>query len=50
MPDENPSDDAETVLPDLRRLEDRKQSLIADLPRQKAEAVKASDDRLAKLG
>ena len=50
MPDEKPSDDVEKVLADLKGIEDRKQSLIADLLRQKAEAVKAFDERLAKLG
>jgi hypothetical protein len=50
MPDEKPSDDVEKVLADLKGIEDRKQSLIADLLRQKAEAVKAFDDKLAKLG
>ena len=50
MPDEKPSDNVEKVLADLKGIEDRKQSLIADLLRQKAEAVKAFDERLAKLG
>ena len=50
MPDEKPSDNVEKVLADLKGIEDRKQSLIADLLRQKADAVKAFDDKLAKLG
>ena len=50
MPEEKPTDDVEKVLADLKGIEDRKQSLIADLLRQKAEAVKAFDERLAKLG
>ena len=50
MPEEKPTDDVEKVLSDLKTIEDRKQALIADLLRQKADAVKAFDDRLAKLG
>lgn len=33
MPEEKPSDDVEKVLADLKGIEDRKQSLIADLLR-----------------
>ena len=50
MPEEKPSDDVEKVLADLKGIEDRKQALIDDLLRQKAEAVKAFDEKLAKLG
>ena len=50
MAEEKPTDDVEKVLSDLKTIEDRKQVLIADLLRQKADAVKAFDDRLAKLG
>jgi len=50
MPEEKPTDDVEKVLSDLKTIEDRKQVLIADLLRQKADAVKVFDDRLAKLG
>ena len=50
MAEEKPTDDVEKVLSDLKTIEDRKQALIADLLRQKADAVKAFDDRLAKLG
>jgi hypothetical protein len=50
MPDEKPNDDVEKVLADLKGIEGRKQALIDDLLRQKAEAVKAFDDKLAKLG
>jgi hypothetical protein len=50
MAEEKPTDDVEKVLSDLKTIEDRKQALIADLLRQKAAAVKAFDDRLAKLG
>ena len=50
MPEEKQSDDVEKVLADLKGIEGRKQALIDDLLRQKAEAVKAFDERLAKLG
>ena len=50
MAEEKTTDDVEKVLSDLKTIEDRKQALIADLLRQKAAAVKAFDDRLAKLG
>ena len=50
MAEEKPTDDVEKVLSDLKTIEDRKQALIADLLRQKADAVKVFDDRLAKLG
>ncbi len=46
-----PEDDAvEKVLADERALEDRRKLVIDDLLRQKADAVKAFDDKLAKLG
>ena len=50
MAEEKQTDDVEKVLSDLKTIEDRKQALIADLLRQKADAMKAFDDRLAKLG
>jgi len=50
MAEEKQTDDVEKVLSDLKTIEDRKQALIADLLRQKADAVKVFDDRLAKLG
>jgi hypothetical protein len=50
MPEQKRSDDVEKFLSDLKSIEDRKQALIEDLLRQKAEAVKAFDDKLAKLG
>ena len=50
MPEEKPSDDVEKVLSDLKSAEDRKRGLIEDLLRQKAEAVKAFDEKLLKLG
>jgi len=49
MPETKPTDDLEKLLSDLKSIEDRKQALIDDLLRQKAEAVKAFDDKLAKL-
>ena len=48
--EEKPSDDVEKVLSDLKSIEDRKQALIDDLLRQKADAVKAFDEKLLKLG
>lgn len=50
MPEDTTNDDVEKVLTSLKAIEDRKQALIADLLRQKADAVKAFDDQLAKLG
>jgi hypothetical protein len=48
--EEKPSDDVEKVLSDLKSIEDRKQALIDDLLRQKADAMKAFDEKLLKLG
>jgi hypothetical protein len=46
-----PEDDAvEKVLADERALEDRRKLVIDDLLRQKADAIKAFDEKLAKLG
>ena len=50
MPEEKQTDDIEKVLSDLKSIEPRKDALIDDLLRQKAEAVKAFDEKLAKLG
>lgn len=50
MPEEKQSDAVEKFLADREAFEDRKQALIDDLLRQKAEAVKAFDEKLAKLG
>ena len=44
------SDDVEKFLSDQKSFEDRKQSLIDDLLRQRADAMKAFDEKLAKLG
>ena len=48
--EEKPSDNVEKVLSDLKSIEDRKQALIDDLLRQKADAMKAFDEKLLKLG
>ena len=50
MPEEKQSDAVEKFLADRKAFEDRKQALIDDLLREKAEAVKAFDEKLAKLG
>jgi hypothetical protein len=50
MPEEARSDDVEKFLLDQKSFEDRKQGLIDDLLRQKAAAMKAFDEKLAKLG
>ena len=50
MPEEKPSDDVEKFLLEQKAVEDRKQVLIDDLLRQRDEAIKAFDDKLAKLG
>jgi hypothetical protein len=50
MPEEKTNDNLEKVLTDQKAVEDRKQALIADLLKQKGEAVQAFDDQLAKLG
>lgn len=50
MPEDKPSDDVEKYLSDLKSFEDRKQGLIDDLLRQREAAMKAFDEKLAKLG
>jgi len=50
MPEEKQSDAVEKFLADRKAFEDRKQALVDDLLRQKAEAVKAFDEKLEKLG
>ena len=50
MPEEKKTDDVEKFLAEQKSFEDRKQELIDDLLRQKAEAVKTFDEKLAKLG
>ncbi len=50
MPEEKPTDDVEKVLADLKGIEGRKQALIDDLLQQREAAMKAFDEKLAKLG
>ena len=50
MPDEKRTDEVEKVLADQKLIDDRKQALIEELLRQKADAVKAFDEKLLKLG
>ncbi len=50
MPEEKPADAVEKFLLEQRAVEDRKQALIDDLLHQRAEAMKAFDEKLAKLG
>ena len=46
MPEEKRSDAVEKFLADRKAFEDRKQALIDDLLRQKAESMKAFDEKL----
>ena len=50
MREEKPADAIEKFLLEEKAIEDRKQALIDDLLRQRAEAIKAFDEKLAKLG
>ena len=50
MADEKRTDDIEKFLAEEKSFEERKQGLIDDLLRQKTEAMKSFDDKLAKLG
>jgi hypothetical protein len=50
MPEEKPADAIEKFLLEQKAVEDRKQALIEDVLRQRAEAIKAFDEKLAKLG
>jgi len=50
MPEEKSADAVEKFLQEQKAIEDRKQALIDDLLRQRAEAIKAFDDKLALLG
>jgi hypothetical protein len=50
MPDDKSADAVEKFLLEQKAVEDRKQALIDDLLRQRGEALKAFDDKLAKLG
>ena len=50
MAEDKRSDDVEKFLSEQRAFQDRKQALIDDLLRQRAEAISVFDERLAKLG
>ena len=50
MPEEKQNDDVEKVLAELKAVEDRKQAVIDDLLKQRDAAMKAFDEKLAKLG
>jgi hypothetical protein len=50
MPEEKPTDAVEKFLLEQKAIEDRKQALIDDLLRQRADAIKAFDEKLARLG
>ena len=50
MADQAKTDDVESFLADQKAFEDRKQGLIDDLLKQKADAIKIFDEKLAKLG
>ena len=50
-PDDNSRpDDVEKFLAEQKSMEDRKKVLIADLLKQKEAAIKAFDEKLAKVG
>ncbi len=49
MADETRNNDVEKLLADEKAIEDRKQSLIADLLKRKEAAIKEFDDKLARL-
>jgi len=50
MPENSRNDDVEKFLADQKSFEDRKQALIEDLLHQRDAALKAFDEKLAKLG
>jgi hypothetical protein len=50
MPEEKSGDAIEKFLLEQKAVEDRKQALIEDLLRQRADAIKGFDEKLAKLG
>jgi len=43
-------DDVEKLLAEAKAIEDRKEALIAELLKQREEAIKGFDEKLAKLG
>jgi hypothetical protein len=47
---QKPSDPIEKLLLEEKAVEDRKQALIEDQLRQRADAIKPFDEKLAKLG
>lgn len=49
VPDDNRVDDVDKLLSDVKAVEERRQALIAELLRQKEAAIKAFDEKLAKL-
>jgi hypothetical protein len=50
MPDERKTDDVEKLLSEEKALDGRKQALIADLLKQREDAIAAFDEKLARLG
>lgn len=50
MADNPRADEVEKLLAEEKAFEDRKQSLIADILKQKEAAIAAFDEKLAKLG
>jgi hypothetical protein len=50
MAEERPADDVEKFLREEKAVKERRQALIDDLLRQRAEALKAFDEKLEKLG
>lgn len=50
MPEEKSVDAVEKFLLEQKAIDDRKQALIDDLLQQRADAIKAFDEKLAKLG
>lgn len=45
-----PADDVEKFLSEQKAIEDRRKALIEQLLKEKAEAIKSFDEKLAKLG
>jgi hypothetical protein len=50
MPEDSRSDEVEKFLTEQKSMEGRKQALIDDLLKQREAALKAFDEKLAKLG
>jgi folate-binding Fe-S cluster repair protein YgfZ len=49
-PEDTRTDDVDKFLSEVKVVEDRRQALIGDLLKQKEAAIKAFDEKLAKLG